>query len=78
MATFKSKVRMTIMAATPRAATTASPGEAHPQLDTGRIYTNTSTGASDTRVHSREDSVWDSPLWGDKYTTKYNYDFLYW
>lgn len=36
--------------------------EAGPQLDTGHIYTNTSTGASDTQVHSREDSVWDSPL----------------
>lgn len=51
---------------------------AGPALDTGRMYTSKATSSRDTAVRSREDSVWDSPLWGDRYTTKYNYNFLYW
>ncbi|MDO4252073.1 MAG: hypothetical protein Q4C74_02360 [Rothia sp. (in: high G+C Gram-positive bacteria)] len=52
--------------------------KAGPSLDTGRMYTARASSRLDTRVHSRKDSVWDSPLWGDKYTTKYNYNFIYW
>lgn len=52
--------------------------EAGPSLDTGRMYTAQASSPSDSQVHSRQDWVWDSPLWGDKHTTKYNYDFLYW
>ncbi|QZA34221.1 hypothetical protein K2M58_06840 [Hydrogenibacillus sp. N12] len=49
--------------------------EAGPPLDTGRLYTSEATSSNDCTVRWREDSVWDSPLWGDKYTTKYWYDF---
>ena len=49
---------------------------AGPALDTGRMYTAVASRTSGAVV-SRQDSVWDSPLWGDKYTTKYNYNFLY-
>lgn len=51
--------------------------QAGPSLDTGRLYTSKASSKSDTRVHSRQDSVWDSPLWGDKYVTRYNYNFIY-
>lgn len=50
--------------------------EAGPALDTGRMYTATASRYS-SKVVSRQDAVWDSPLWGDKYTTKYNYNFEY-
>lgn len=52
--------------------------EAGPPLDTGRMYTSQATSPSDCTVRSRQDSVWDSPLWGDKYTTRYFYGFLWW
>lgn len=51
--------------------------EAGPSLDTGRLYTSTASSPSDRTIRSREDSVWDSPLWGDKYTTHYYYDFFW-
>lgn len=51
--------------------------EAGPSLDTGRLYTTTATSPSDSTIRSREDWVWDSPLWGDKYITKYYHDFFY-
>lgn len=50
--------------------------QAGPSLDTGRMYTGAASRYS-SRVVSRQDQVWDSPLWGDKYTTKYNYGFQY-
>lgn len=51
--------------------------EAGPALDTGRLYTSTATSRYDRTVRSRTNSVWDSPLWGDRYTTRYYYGFLY-
>lgn len=51
--------------------------EAGPTLDTGRMYTSSASSPGDTTVRSREDSVWDSPFWGDKYTTRWNYGFDY-
>ncbi|MFY9504408.1 MAG: hypothetical protein WAQ32_05095 [Dethiobacteria bacterium] len=51
--------------------------EAGPSLDTGRLYTSTAYSPSDPTIRWREDWVWDSPLWGDKYTTKWYYRFLY-
>jgi hypothetical protein len=52
--------------------------EAGPALDTGRMYTSQATSPQDCTVRSRQDSVWDSPLWGDKYTTRYYYGFSWW
>ena len=49
-----------------------------PAPDTGRMYTSQATSPQDCTVRSRQDSVWDSPLWGDKYTTRYYYGFLWW
>ena len=51
--------------------------EAGPALDTGRLYTSAARSSSDTSVRSRTDSVWDSVLIGDRYTTRYNYNFIY-
>lgn len=50
---------------------------AGPALDTGRMPTSRATSPSDSTKRSRQDWVWDSPLWGDKYTTHYYYGF-YW
>lgn len=50
---------------------------AGPSLDTGNMYTSAATSRTDAAVRSREDMVWDSPLWGDSYVTHYNYNFLY-
>lgn len=52
--------------------------KAGPQLDTGRLWTKHAWSPKDTQVYSRQDSVWDSPIWGDDFTTKYYYDFFYW
>ncbi len=49
--------------------------EAGPPLDTGRLWTSTATSRNDSTIRSRQDSVWDSPLWGDRYTTRYNWNF---
>ena len=51
--------------------------QAGPSLDTDRLWTTTASSPSDSTIRSRQDSVWDSPLWGDKYTTKYHYGFLW-
>lgn len=51
--------------------------EAGPALDTGRLKTSQATSPSDSTTRSRQDWVWDSPLWGDRYTTHYYYGF-YW
>lgn len=51
--------------------------QAGPALDTGRMYTSRATSPSDSNIRSRQDWVWDSPLWGDKYTTHYYYGFIY-
>jgi len=51
--------------------------EAGPALDTGRLWTSEATSPSDSRIHSRQDWVWDSPLWGDRYTTRYYWGFLW-
>ncbi|MED3645094.1 hypothetical protein P5F75_17205 [Caldifermentibacillus hisashii] len=51
--------------------------EAGPSLDTGRLFTSKARSINDTNIYSRQDSVWDSPLWGDKYVTRYNFDFFY-
>lgn len=51
--------------------------EAGPALDTGRLWTTQATSPNDSTIRWRQDSVWDSPLWGDKYTTKYHYSFIY-
>lgn len=50
--------------------------QAGPYLDTGRMYTSRANGPWDTNLHSRHDWVWDSPLWGDRYTTRYNYNWF--
>lgn len=50
---------------------------AGPSLDTGRVYTPQASSASDTRYHWNEMWVWDSPLWGDQFTTKYSYNFIW-
>lgn len=50
---------------------------AGPALDTGRMYTSQATSASDSTKRSRQDWVWDSPLWGDQYTTHYYYGFIW-
>lgn len=52
--------------------------QAGPPLDTGRMYTSQATSPQDCTIRSRQDSVWDSPLWGDQYTTRYFYDFVWW
>lgn len=52
--------------------------KAGPSLDTGRMHTSQASSRYDSQVRSRTDSVWDSPLWGDQYTTKYHYGFYYW
>jgi hypothetical protein len=52
--------------------------EAGPPLDTGRLWTSQATSPSDSTIRWREDSVWDSPLWGDQYTTRYWYGFVWW
>jgi hypothetical protein len=52
--------------------------DAGPALDTGRMYTSQATSPQDCTVRSRQDSVWDSPLWGDQYTTRHYYGFYYW
>ena len=49
--------------------------EAGPALDTGRLYTTMANSPYDNEIRWRQDSVWDSPLWGDQYTTRYNYGF---
>lgn len=49
--------------------------DAGPSLDTGRKYTPKASSRKDTRTHGVKTSVWDSPLWGDKYTTKFNYNY---
>jgi hypothetical protein len=41
------------------------------------MYTSAAKSKTDRTVYHRTDRVWDSPLWGDKYTTKYYYDFIY-
>ncbi|MGH8887745.1 MAG: hypothetical protein ACRDYX_21765 [Egibacteraceae bacterium] len=51
--------------------------EAGPTLDTGRMFTATASSPGDTTVRSRKDSVWDSPLWGDRYTTRHYFGFNY-
>jgi len=52
--------------------------EAGPTLDTRRMYTSQATSRRDCTVRSRHDAVWDSFLWGDKYTTRYYYGFIWW
>lgn len=52
--------------------------DAGPSLDTGRMYTSQATSPYDCEVRWRQDSVWDSPLWGDRYTTRYYYGFDWW
>lgn len=52
--------------------------KAGPALDTGRMYTKKASSAKDKKIYSRSDTVWDSALWGDSYTTHYYYDFIYW
>lgn len=49
--------------------------EAGPALDTRRMYTTSTTSRDDPRFHSRVDRVWDSPLWGDRYTTRHFHGF---
>lgn len=51
--------------------------DAGPSLDTGRLYTPSASSQYDAQVYSRTDWVWDSPLWGDSYVTRYNYGFSY-
>lgn len=51
--------------------------EAGPALDTGRLYTSQATSAYDNTTRYRQDWVWDSPLWGDRYTTRYYYGFIW-
>lgn len=48
-----------------------------PSLDTGRMTTSQATSSSDGQIRSREDWVWDSPLWGDSYVTSYNWGVYY-
>ena len=48
-----------------------------PSLDTGRMTTPEASSPSDARIHSREDWVWDSPLWGDSHVTSYNWGVYY-
>ncbi len=51
--------------------------KAGPPLDTNRMHTAHASSRRDRRIHSRYDWVWDSPLWGDSFTTKYYYGFYY-
>lgn len=51
---------------------------AGPAIDTGRMYTSTASSSSDTTVRTRQEWVWDSPLWGDEYTTYSYYGFIWW
>jgi len=48
-----------------------------PSLDTGNMYTESASDPSDSNIYSRTDSVWDSPLWGDKYVTSYHWGVDY-
>lgn len=52
--------------------------DAGPAIDTGRMYTSTATSRYDSTVRSRDEWVWDSPLWGDEYTTCGYYGFIWW
>lgn len=52
--------------------------ESGPQLDTGRMYTSAAVSPSDTTVRTRHEWVWDSPLWGDAYTTNSYFGFIWW
>lgn len=49
--------------------------QAGPSLDTGRMYTAAARSKSERRTISRQDAVWDSPIWGDRYTTRYNWGY---
>jgi len=49
--------------------------DAGPSLDTGRMYTEAARSKSDRRTLSRQDWVWDSPIWGDRFTTRYNWGY---
>ena len=51
--------------------------KAGPKLDTGRRWTPTASGPWDKRKHQVYTEVWDSPLWGDKYTTRLSWDYIY-
>lgn len=48
---------------------------AGPSLDTGRMYTSSASSNQDSTLRQRDDLVWDSPFWGDQYTTHYYYGF---
>jgi hypothetical protein len=40
-----------------------------------RLYTSTASNSLDSSLIQRDDWVWDSPFWGDQYTTHYYYGF---
>lgn len=48
-----------------------------PALDTGRLYTPAASGTWDCNYFWRTDWVWDSPLYGDDYTTRYSYGIIF-
>lgn len=44
-----------------------------PYLDTGWLCTASASSPRDSRLLHRSSWVWDSPLWGDAYVTRFNY-----
>ncbi len=50
--------------------------QAGPALDK-TYFTTEATSPYDSEIRSRQDSVWDSPLWGDAYVTHWGYNFLW-
>lgn len=52
--------------------------QAGPSLDTGRLYTPVASSAYDTSIYYNDAWVWDSPLWGDAYTTHYYWGINSW
>lgn len=51
--------------------------EAGPALDTGWRPTPEASSRSDSRIHSHQMAVWDSPLWGAAEVTNYGWRFFW-
>ncbi len=47
-----------------------------PYYDTGRIYTNTASSTSDTRLYSVSVWIFDSPIWSCNTNTYYGYEYF--
>lgn len=43
-----------------------------------RVYTSKAASKTSSSTFSATANAWDDLRWGDKYTTKFNYDWIYW